>query len=117
MKKDIFDKRIIDYKEGVRRFSDNEGLYEKYLLKFITDSHMENAQAALKEKDYQKMLEQIHPLKGMSGTLGMKALHSACDKAVKMLRQQQWEFLDDCMNKIEQEYGLVIELLQQAYGE
>lgn len=117
MKKELFDQRVIHYKDGVRRFSDNESLYEKYLVKFIKDSHMENASNAFKEKDYQEVLAQIHPLKGMAGTLGMKALYSACDEAVKVLRQQQWQLLEQCMEKVDIEYRLVIELLQQATDE
>ncbi len=117
MKKEILNEKIINYKEGIKRFSDNERLYEKYLLKFIADSHVENACKALEEKDYQEVLGQIHPLKGMAGTLGMKSLYSACDETVKVLRQQQWERLDACMEKISKEHCLVIELLQQDLKE
>lgn len=116
MRKEILEKPYINYKEGVKRFSDNEKLYEKYLMKFIADKHMENARQALKEKDYQEVLGQIHPLKGMAGTLGMKALFLACDEVVKNARQQQWEQLEISMEKAWQEYALVIELLQQAMG-
>ncbi len=115
MNKENLDKKIINYKEGIARFSDSEKLYEKYLLKFIADTHMENVRNAFQEKDYQTMLEQLHPLKGMAGTLGLKGLYASCDEGVKRLRNQQWEELEECMSNIEKEYCLVIKLLQEAF--
>lgn len=117
IKKEMFSGDVINYEEGVKRFSGNQALYEKYLIRFLEDTHLADGQNAFREKDYQEMMMQMHPLKGMAGTLGMNRLFLACDEVVKALRQEQESGLKPRMEHVEQEYQQVIELLKSALEE
>ena len=85
----------IDYDIALDRFVGKKVLYEKYLKKFLEDDHIVAAEQAFQEKNYGDMLEQIHALKGVSGTLGMDSLHLISAEIVDALRQNRYNNLEE----------------------
>lgn len=102
----------IDYENAVRRFAGKKELYEKYLAQFAEDDHMAKAMEALKKKDYQDLLEQVHTLKGVVGTLGMTALFQACSKVVDAIRADKTSNMEELMERAEKEYEKMLAVLQ-----
>ena len=94
----------VDYANGKKRFAGNEALYEKYLLKFKDDVHYEAAKTAFESGDFNALLQEVHTLKGVAGTLGLIDIYQTCADIVTALRGE----------KTEQVPGLV-DLLQSAY--
>lgn len=97
---------------ALERFADNEEIYEKYLNRFQSDTHMEAVQAALREGDYQKVLEQAHAMKGMTGTLGMDALYKACSAVVSAVRAEQYQELPQLVAQMQESYERVMTYYQ-----
>ena len=61
----------VDYENAVKRFAGNEALDEKFLKKLTEDDHLAIGEQAMKEERYEDVLEAVHALKGVAGTLGM----------------------------------------------
>lgn len=93
----------IDYEGGLGRFVGNTGLYQKYLLKFPDDTHAAEAMAAYAAGDLKTVLERVHALKGLAGTLGFSALYEVCAEIVKRLRQEENPDLEAKMQVMERE--------------
>lgn len=101
----------IDYDGALARFVGSRGIYEKYLLKFREDTHVKDARAAFAQQDYQEMLEQVHALKGLSGTLGMTLLYQISTEIVRELREQQYDCMEQKMEELEAERERLLKVL------
>ena len=102
----------IDYDAALERFVGNAMLYERFLKKFIDDKHAEDARKAYEKRDYADLLEQVHALKGVAGTLGMGALYETSAELVDVLRNGKQENLEEMLERIEAEHGKMIQVLQ-----
>lgn len=102
----------IDYKGALERFVGNERLYEKYLQRFLSDTHMADAWKAYESGDVGEVLEQVHALKGLSGTLGMQPLYEACSVVVSEIRDNPSPYLEEKMYRADQIYEKMIEVIQ-----
>lgn len=102
----------IDYEVGVKRFAGKEALYEKYLMKFIEDTHYQEAYEALEMKDYDKILKTVHALKGMTGTLGMEQLFRCCALVVSDIREDRKEEVEEHFRKLSEEYKLAVAFIE-----
>lgn len=101
----------IDYENALRRFAGKEMLYEKYLVKFKEDKHLELALQAWERADCEEMLKAVHTMKGVAGTLGMTALYQACSRVVTAIRAEEFENMDRLVEKVKTEYASVLAVL------
>lgn len=76
----------IDYKEGVKRFSGHESLYEKYLFNFEKDEVFLALEEAMEKQDYETAFKKAHALKGLVGNLSFKELFRMIVPFVEALR-------------------------------
>lgn len=102
----------IDYDGALARFVGNRGIYEKYLTRFLEDSHGEEAAKAFAQKDYEEMLEQTHALKGVAGTLGMINLHNASADIVNDLREGKYQELETKLQRMRLEQEKICEAIR-----
>ena len=93
----------IDYDAALARFMGKQAIYEKYLRKLPEDAHMDAAWAALEQQDEAELLEQVHAIKGLTGTLG-----------ITLLRAGTREGLQEKMTSLKQEWDRVCETIRQA---
>jgi HPt (histidine-containing phosphotransfer) domain-containing protein len=94
----------IDYENAVKRFAGNEALYEKFLVKLTKDDHLAIGEQALAEGRYEDVLEAVHALKGVAGTLGMTDLFEAASQVVASIRKQELSHLPEQMAKVRAEF-------------
>lgn len=85
----------IDYDGALARFVGKREIYEKYLVKFLSDEHADDAARAYADRNFHEMLEQTHALKGVAGTLGMTGLFEISAEIVKALRNDEFNDLDE----------------------
>ena len=76
----------IDYDAALARFMGKQAIYEKYLRKLPEDAHMDAAWTALEQQDEAELLEQVHAIKGLTGTLGITGLFEQSAAIVALLR-------------------------------
>ncbi len=101
----------INYEAGLRNFAGKENLYEKFLIKFIDDTHFEDSKEPYYNKEYEEVLTKLHALKGMSGTLGMDRLFEACSDIVSAIRADNISNIEVLFNKVEYEYNNIYKVL------
>ena len=101
----------IDYDAALARFMGKQAIYEKYLPE---DAHMDAAWAALEQQDEAELLEQVHAIKGLTGTLGITGLFEQSAAIVALLRAGTREGLQEKMTSLKQEWDRVCETIRQA---
>ena len=70
---------IFDAKFAINQFSGNQSLLVKILGTFIQQYQQFDILITQQlEQDFRAAKQQVHTIKGVSGNLGMKALHNAC---------------------------------------
>lgn len=75
---DYINTDLINYKSGLNHFSKKESLYEKYLFKFLNDTHFHEAETYLENDDIEEFFKIMHAFKGICGTLSLiKLFHSS----------------------------------------
>ena len=67
---------------------------------------------AMAENDYNKVLEQAHAMKGMTGTLGMDDLYHSCSDVVQAIRNEKTDTLPGLVDKMENSYQKVMSIYQ-----
>lgn len=104
----------IDYDAALARFVGKHAIYEKYLLKFLDDTHAAEAMRAYEQKDYAQVQEQTHALKGVAGTLGLTALFEICSGIVQDLRNDVQDGLELKLERMVQEQERLHAVLRQG---
>ena len=104
----------IDYDAAVARFVGKQAIYEKYLTKFLDDTHATDAAVAYEAKDYEEMLEQTHALKGVAGTLGMTDLYEVSAQIVNDLRSDKYDALGEKLTQMIEEQNRIREVIANA---
>lgn len=78
----------IDYDDGLKRFSGNAVLYEKFLVRFFDDKMLSELKEQLDKNDYDNAFRTAHNLKGMAGNLSIKTLYNTICVIVEELRSK-----------------------------
>lgn len=104
----------IDYDAALARFVGKQAIYEKYLLKFLEDTHAQDALEAYEQENYEELLEQTHALKGVAGTLGMMGLYDVAAEIVHDLRCDNRDGLSEKMARMMAEQERIREIIAHA---
>ena len=82
----MMEKEIINYTEGVKRFSGHEELYQKYLKKFVDGKEYSDFSSAMQQGRYDDAFRAAHTLKGITGNLSFDRFYDKLYNIVEMLR-------------------------------
>ncbi|HPE96146.1 MAG TPA: Hpt domain-containing protein [Bacillota bacterium] len=77
MNKAILIEHGINYDSGLRRFLDDTELYEKMLEAFLSDDSYKKILKAYSENNMKSLFDDVHTLKGTSGSLDLERLYKA----------------------------------------
>ena len=104
------DLSVFDSHFALNQFSGNQSLLVKILENFIQQYQHFDALIAeyLQQKDLNAAKQQVHTIKGVSGNLGMKALHQGCKELeVNLSNHGTEQTLDDFMLILKQTLSVV----------
>ena len=101
MKREALKEVGVDYTAGVLHFAGKEELYVKYLRKYGEDHHLRDAVAAYEKTDYKEVLDQIHALKGLSGTLGFSQMFQSASAIVTDLRREEYQTIGEQLKQMQ----------------
>lgn len=76
----------VDYEDGLKRFSGNRRLYEKYVGGFLDNTEFEELREAMGREDYEAAFRLAHTLKGLVGNLSFERLYGKLAPFVEYLR-------------------------------
>ena len=77
--------------EVLERFSGNQEFLEMFLKKFPEDATIQAVKDSCQTDDWDKILADVHTLKGTSGNFGFEALFNACSKVVADIRAKDYD--------------------------
>ena len=97
----------IDVDGAVRRFSGNEPMYIKFLLRFCDDDNFNQVGKAVEADDVDTMLSAAHTLKGVAGNLGMNRMFDVCSDMVNKIRGGNPEAAKAVYPALEESYDQV----------
>ena len=94
MNKAVLKENGIDYEQGVARCVGNTALYETLLLSVSESDSLQRAKAEYADKNYEKLFETIHEIKGVSGNLSMNSLFASSSELTEVLRAKDYSSPD-----------------------
>ena len=83
---DMWDRSLVDYADGLERFSGNEMLYREFLVKFLSDDSFCKLSRAMKEDDREGAYRASHALRGDTGNLSLRLVYEKLLPLVESLR-------------------------------
>ena len=98
----FFESAGIDYLKGLKMFGDREELYQKYLIRFTEDKHLEQAITAYQRGDISDVLKEVQSVRGMVGTLAITSYYEACEKLVTTIQQNHTERIGQLLTLLEE---------------
>ena len=94
-----------DIGQTLQRFMNNEGIYVKFLGKFLDDPSFKGLEESMDRKDYEEALKQAHTLKGVAGNLGLTPIFKAAEIMVAKFRGNDLDGIDDEFDKLKTDYA------------
>lgn len=106
----------VDVRGSIERFAGNEGLYVKFLMKFLQDTTFQSLSQAMEKGDLDEALRASHTLKGLSGNLGLTPLFDACSEFVTAIRKEQPGRCPALYEDICRCYGDITKVIKKSEG-
>ncbi|MBQ4450179.1 MAG: Hpt domain-containing protein [Prevotella sp.] len=92
-------------------------LVEKFVLKFPSDSSMQQLRDAIASEDYEVAFRAVHTLKGVAANLSFTELWKAASALTEQLRRCDGTVDEKLLKDLEDAYKLVINSIQKENGE
>lgn len=83
-----------DLDGALRRFLNDNELYEQCFFQFMEDENFALLDEAVRSRDYQRAFEAAHTIKGVAGNMGLTPLYNAASELAEALRAQRYEDVD-----------------------
>lgn len=104
----------INVDTGISRFMGNEGLFLKFLGKFLQDTNFAGLAEAVKKQDVEEAFHCAHTLKGVCGNLSMDELYKLVSVQTEFFREGNIQEGADMMEKVSAVYGRVKEAIEET---
>ena len=101
----------IDTQTLLNRFSGNEMLVKRFLLKFPNDATYEKLCAACHALDYTAIANEAHSLKGIASNLSLDRLGAQSSDLCEWMRAGKTEGIDERLKEISAEYDRIVSLI------
>ena len=96
----------VEVDKTISRFMDNSDIYITFLKRFPDEDKITPIKDAVSERDFEKLSQTAHKLKGVSANLGMTVLSEAAHRLELQAK-----------NKSDENIGEHLELTEKLYGE
>ncbi|SHK53513.1 HPt (histidine-containing phosphotransfer) domain-containing protein [Hathewaya proteolytica DSM 3090] len=116
MKVNNLQKAGIDYASGVERFGGMALLYEKYVVKFLSDETFHRLEVAMEKEDYNKAFEEAHTLKGETGNLSFVILYeNICDLVEALRNQRDISLAKKTFIEVRDSYNILVKTIKEEF--
>lgn len=92
----------VEVDKTISRFMDNSEIYVTFLKRFPDEDRITPIKAAVSEKDFEKLAQSAHKLKGVSANLGMIPLSEAARKIEMKAKEKTFDGTDEDLKLVEQ---------------
>ena len=104
----------INVDTGIGRFMGNEGLFLKFLGKFLQDTNFAGLTEAVKKQDVEEAFRYAHTLKGVCGNLSMDELYKLVSVQTEFFREGNFQEGADMMEKVSAVYSRIKEAIEET---
>lgn len=111
--KQRLEKAGINVDSALARFMGNEGLFLKFLEKFLQDRSFEGLLEAVKNEDARQAFQYAHTLKGVCGNLSMDELYSLISRQTEFFREGNFQKGADMLKEISAVYFKIKEAIEK----
>ena len=105
----------LDYAGAMERFMNNDGLLERFLKKFPSDTNYSRLVEAMEQHDEESAFTAAHTLKGVCGNLSLQSLFGLVNVLVEELRVGNWDSAVEKMPALTEEYEKTIQVLNHIF--
>lgn len=109
----ILEKAGVDLEIVLERFSNNTGVYLKFVNKFAQNKSYSLFLEYLKNGERQKAADELHNIKGLSGNLGFDKLFAITDKLMYKLRSEEKDEFEEILAEFCKQYEDVIDIINK----
>ncbi|MGN0675932.1 MAG: Hpt domain-containing protein [Oscillospiraceae bacterium] len=102
----------VDVDGTISRFVDNSEIYIRFLKRFPDEDRLTPIKDAIKAKDYDKLLQAAHKLKGVSANLGMNELSGKAAKIVDKVRSGNYDGFEADSDSVEEAYNIICDTIK-----
>lgn len=102
----------VNLPSGVKRFLNNEALYEEFLLKFPSDVNIQILRQAFAAEEKTAAFHAAHTLLGVAANLSMEELYAALRPATEALRAGKINVAKSYMPSVEKAYISILDALK-----
>lgn len=115
MNLDLLREAGVDVEDGLRRFMNNEAMFEKYLKKFLDNDLYEPLVEEMSKEPLQtrEAFERAHALKGVCANLSMSSVMEVLHPMVEKLRVGETEGVIEALPQLQQRYDRVMEAIKK----
>ena len=100
--------------EVLERFSGSQEFMETFILKFPEDATIQAVKDSCQTEDWDKILTDVHTLKGTSGNFGFETLFNACSQVVTAIRAKDYDGARQGIPTVLAEMNAVCDVLSQV---
>ena len=100
--------------EVLERFSGNQEFMEMFIKKFPEDATIQAVKDSCQTDDWDKILADVHTLKGTSGNFGFEPLFNACSQVVAAIRAKEYDNARQSIPTVLAEMNTVCDVLSQV---
>ena len=101
----------VDYEGAMRRFCSNDEMYEKFLLKFLSDPNYSKIRPAFENGKFDDALIAAHTHKGVSANLGLNSIFRICAEIVDNIRADEPKKAMELLPALDMEYERVCSVI------
>ena len=103
----------IDINLTLDRFLGNEGLYGKFLLKFLDDQSFENIKKSVEAGNFSELTMYVHTMKGVAGNLGLQHLLDILSPMMNSLRNGKTDNIEEYLDNLSVQYDAICSVIQK----
>ena len=103
----------VEVDKTVSRFMDNSDIYITFLKRFPDEDKITPIKDAVSEKDFEKLSQTAHKLKGVSANLGMTGLSEAAHRLETQAKEKSEENIGENLELAEKLYGDICRIIKE----
>lgn len=103
----------VEVDKTISRFMDNSEIYITFLKRYPDEDRITPIKDAVSERDFEKLSQTAHKLKGVSANLGMTELSEAAHRLELQAKEQSDENIEDNMKLTEKLYGEICRIIKE----
>lgn len=102
----------VSVQKTLERFMNNEGLYTKFLGKFLEDTNFNGLKESISQGNIEEAFKFAHTIKGVAANLGLDSLNDSMEIMVEKLRKGNCENINELFEAFNDKYNKICDIIR-----